>query len=261
MAAPMYTPNQLVLQEVGEIQHQTRESLQRIQQQVAETDIIGSLTLASLDEQRNHVDRISKETNRLNDSLDKTKKLQYRFAAWSLGIGSLWKARKLARTERHEEKLLRRIQNETSRSCKNVDFEDPSMKNDAWLQENTTSGSDDEEEEESRNRLELFGTPSCKQVTANKTVTTDPGLPSGESPITDDERRCLCRAQAEDQEIDSELEIISRHVDELLSAASTMSREINKQASTLDCIAHEMEKANEKQRTIGHRARLVVTRS
>jgi hypothetical protein len=245
-SSQMNTPNQLALQEAGEIQRRTKGSLQRIQQQLAETDEIGSLTLATLEDQGNHADRILKETRHLNDILNKTSKLQNRFAAWSFSFGSGRQAWKLARAEQKEEQQLGRIQ-KTTASPNKIRCQGTSIKNDAWFQEKDAPARDEEE----RKRLELFGAVSGEQDSKSSTGR----LPDG-PPLNGDENRTLRLIQADDEEIDSELENLGRHVDRLFSLASSMDEEINKQKTNLDHVAHDMEKANEKQCVINHRARL-----
>jgi hypothetical protein len=242
------TPNQSALQEAGDIQRRTKESLQRIQKQLAEADDTGSLTLATLDDQSNHAGKILEETRNLNEHLDKTSKLQNRFAAWSFSVGSRWQARKLARAERKEEQQLEQTE-KTSTGPGKVSHRGMSINNDTLFQEIDASVRNEEE----RKRDELFGVISSEQKSNAKFSTGD--VPYG-SLLNDDEYRSLRLIQADDEDIDAQLENLSKDVGRLLSVASTMNGEINDQTTRLDSVVHDMEKANEKQRIVNHRALL-----
>lgn len=245
--------NQLVLQEAGEIQRRTKDSLQHIQQLLAETAAIGSLTLAALDEQSSHMERISKETLRLNENLNKATKLQNRFAAWSFSIGSRRQARKMARTERNEERLSRKIdQNEVTRNNL-ISIGGMCTNNDAWFQKEDALS---REKEERRRLVELFG-DSCFSQRDLLREGPIAGETYGGTPLSDGENIWLCNIEADDASIDCGLDDIGRQVEGLLSLASSMGKQaMNQQGTKLDHITHQLEKANEKQQVIGHRARL-----
>ena len=93
--------NLSVLQDTSQIQNGTKDVLERIQRQIAESEAVGYMTLATVDEDNYKMNRMLKETNRLNENLDKTQKLQNKFGLWSLQWNNGRMARQL---QKHDKK-------------------------------------------------------------------------------------------------------------------------------------------------------------
>ena len=93
--------NESAIREVGNIQCSTKESLNRINQQLSETEFSGKATLELLREQRYQTERIAIDAENLDAQLTKTAKLQNRFDRWKghwLGM-----KRRAARAEAKED--------------------------------------------------------------------------------------------------------------------------------------------------------------
>ena len=91
--------NLSVLQATSQIQNGTKDALERIQRQIAESEAVGYMTLATVDEDNYKMNKMLKETDRLNENLDKTEKLQNKFGLWSLQWNNGRIARQLQKRE------------------------------------------------------------------------------------------------------------------------------------------------------------------
>ena len=99
--------NTQVLQQAQRVQSKTRESIRRIQQQAAETELLGGETLLELHSQRQQLDTIDKETKKLHAHLEKSKKLQNTMDRWALHWGRSGKrlAKKEAKLQQRNVKI------------------------------------------------------------------------------------------------------------------------------------------------------------
>lgn len=75
--------NLKMLSEAEETQKKTREAVERIKQNLATTEEVGSATLEQLRSQGMQMDEISGELNNLDSKLDHTKRLQGKFDVWA----------------------------------------------------------------------------------------------------------------------------------------------------------------------------------
>lgn len=241
----MPSKNQAALNDASNIQRETREALQRIQRQAAETHEVGQTTLAELEEQDVKLDRVQGETGKLHEKLNKTKKLQDRFAAWSLQLGTRRAARKTARKERKEEQDLERLDaNETREDSKAV--------------------SDMDEVQDKRNeadkahkakRSELFGRKGKNRKTRpNKSKPEEQG-----EKLTDEDQAHLDQINMEDDDINAGLDVLGNQMDALLAMAQTMGDESAKQNKKLDKTTDDLYDAKKKQQVANNRARLFTT--
>jgi hypothetical protein len=234
--------NQSLLQEAADTQRRTREALARIQRQAAETEAVGHATLAELEEQDRRIDQISQGTGRLHEKLDKSKRLQDRFAAWGLQVGTGRTATKLARKERKDEKKLRLLnENESKKAAVNQD----------WFQGDNPSRSSANE----INRADLFGA-DCNRRKKGRGGREDDKGKTDIPPLSDEDRLFLNQIEAEDQALESELDGLGKQVNNLLSIVKSMGEEAGKQNRKLDKGTDDIEKANHKQTIVNHRARL-----
>lgn len=248
--------NRSVLVDATGTQRRTKESLQRIQIQLAETGTVGSLTLATLKDQGAHVNKVSREAERLNDTLKKTKKLQDRFAVWSLTGGTRRQARKLARIEKDEELHLQKIEkgdNMQSHSS-GVNASPPRLhRNDGA--DTTVCEEHKTDNEEQNRRNDLFG-DSIRNPLAGASGLGSESITDNSVPMSQEDAMLLKSIEAEDQEIEFELDILSQQLEGIMKIASTIGEETEQQKQQLESVSDDLEKAMDRQRVINHRARL-----
>ena len=256
----MKTNNQYVLEDAALTQAQTKESVQRMQRQLAETDVIGSMTLADLEDKGTRVNNISREADRLNAILDNTKRLQDRFAGWSLTFGTRRQARKLARAERDEERHVQAMERDgiggkSSRCVKNSRVaSDATNDQDPWFREDPIGKTKKNEEQSKRN--ELFGANAESEKARSKPDPEHTTSQAEGAPLSQNEQDFLESIESVDNDIDSELDVVSKQVERLMKMATSMGEETEQQNQTLTNVTDDMDKANHKQRVINHRAHL-----
>jgi len=111
MAQNRKDANQRVLAETQEVQGQTKDAIDRIKQQTAETEEIGNQTLEQLRAQGNQIDDITNDIDTVSNKLDEAQKLQNTFDVWGgsiFGFGKK-KAQNAAAAEialRQQEELM-----------------------------------------------------------------------------------------------------------------------------------------------------------
>lgn len=95
--------NQSVLQETKDVQQRTLEALRRTRNCAAESNEVGTKTLAELEEQGKRLNKATTQTDELVDTLKKTHKAQNKYALWA----GQWSNTKRAKKElRREEELI-----------------------------------------------------------------------------------------------------------------------------------------------------------
>ena len=95
--------NQSVLQETKNVQQRTLEALRRTRNCAAESNEVGTKTLAELEEQGKRLNKATTQTDELVDTLKKTHKAQNKYALWA----GQWSNTKRAKKElRREEELI-----------------------------------------------------------------------------------------------------------------------------------------------------------
>lgn len=87
--------NQRMLQETKAVQSQTKDAVDRIKQQVAETEEIGSQTLEQLRAQGQQIDEITGDIESVSNKLDEANKLQNTFDSWGGNIFGFGKKKAL----------------------------------------------------------------------------------------------------------------------------------------------------------------------
>lgn len=250
--------NQSTLQEVARIQRQTREALQRARQQAAETEVVGATTLVIVQENDGRLDKLHEKTGQLNNTLNKTKRLQDRLAKWGLQFGTHRNARYLARNNRKEQKLLKKIEKEEKQK-KIIQDEIPlKEKNDAhqnWYvnEEVPKSISDKVPTQEDRERAELFG--DKKQGNMKQAKSKDKN-PVTETPLSEEDQNFLEQVNADDQALDGELDLLGDQLETLFGVAQRIDEEISNQNKKLNAVADDLDKADKKQKVAGRRLRL-----
>jgi hypothetical protein len=111
MAMNRKEANQRVLAETREVQSQTKDAIDRIKMQTAETEEIGNQTLEQLRAQGHQIDEITTDIDTVSNKLDEAQKLQNTFDVWGgsiFGFGKK-KAQNAAAAEialRQQEELM-----------------------------------------------------------------------------------------------------------------------------------------------------------
>eukprot|EP00934_Nitzschia_sp_Nitz4_P006046 Nitzschia sp. Nitz4//scaffold25_size161228//126864//128873//NITZ4_002452-RA/size161228-processed-gene-0.169-mRNA-1//1//CDS//3329544652//6036//frame0 len=252
--------NKLALDEAAETQRKTREALSRIRRQAAETEDLGALTLQDLEDQGQRLDSVADETGKLNDKLNKTKKLQDRFAKWSFQFGTNRAAQKEAREEKKELKKMQESQDAKPQrrslfgSRKNKEAEAV-----ATSQDSGASAAQTNSQNES-NRSELFGKAKGSKKEKGKGKGKDVAAAKAvDTAMSEEDQAMLDDINAEDELMDQEIDVLGDQLDGLMAIASAMGGETEKHNKKLSEVSNSMEKMNDKQKVVNKRARLFAS--
>lgn len=217
------TSNKQVLSETRRVQGKTRESLLRIQQQAAETKVLGEETLAELQSQRNTLQKIETESHKLNAHLTKTSQLQNTFDRWAFKIGG--RDKRQAKQEATLEASLKKKEKENASNKPNYTM--PSSTN---------------------NKMKKKKKDVLHAVSEN---TGKDG--SFAQQLDDEDRATLQRIESEDDEINEMLDAADLALDRLDFLASSINQEATSHSKQIDTNDALIEKAHTKQHVINGR--------
>jgi hypothetical protein len=240
--------NRAVLKETVETQKLTLEALERIQRQAAETQAVGNMTLATLDDQDQRVDRVVKGSSKLNENLDKTEKLQNRFAFWSLEFNRRTAQRQVKREQKEEKKDQDKPKPSFKRRTR------PKKAQEA-VTPNEIVHISDKEELHVPEKEELFSGRKEEQD-PEPTRTAGSSAKDATDPLSDHDRRILDRIEDSDKALEPALDAVGKQLDSILALSKALGEASETQACKIDTVQDQLEKADYKQKVVNHRHRL-----
>ena len=265
--------NASTLQATRDIQAQSLEALRRIQNQAAETQAIGTETLTQLHQQDARIDNIQRDTDNLNETLKKTKKLQDRFAFLSMNFGNKKTAKEHVKADKKTQALLNSA-------------DPPTFKRRGPRPKKNKGAGGEEEEEETAivpstpeeilrqskkasqemavevERSELF---SGRKVDKKKSRKGGRSSKSGgghsgreEQPLTDEDQRQLDAIKADDAAVDAGLDILGNQVESLMMLSKQMGETTSGQNTKIDNVQGGLSKVNDRTQTANQRSKLFM---
>lgn len=230
------------LRHAAKIQMATKRALERIQNQVTDTELVGCTTLGELEKQREQLDRIMVEGDRLEVSLDTTEKLLNRFNMASLRFSNAGAAKRLVKKETKfrkglEDKAKERAA-EISQEIESADIETSapiitkhSQKREKSVRKKTEKSLGASSGTKTDRKSLFFGTASI-------------------SPIEE-----VKQLEDGDAEIEQQLDSLDLQIDELVRMSNEMSSSIQQQDKGLQQVNKQLERATTKQQVANHRTR------
>ena len=232
--------NHETLEHAAAIQTSTLEALERMQLDLAETELVASETHKQLIDQHDQGERILHETGRLKAGLDKSNKLFNKLGRFGLRFRTETKARNEVK------KLYSGAEgNETNNPGKQGSHH----KTGAGL--SSYEAKDDKPESRQRS-TKSRGKNSSKEATPHcpKTMLEEMG------DIERNEHRDELQIIADtDEEINRHLDQIDSQLDGIMNAARVVHDQVHTQTSRLDEIGQRMDEADNEQKVVNHRVR------
>jgi hypothetical protein len=252
------TSNSRVLQQAAEIQQETIGALQRIQDQAAETESMGMTTLEELQLNREKLDNVLEEGDRLHMHLETTERLQNRFSRWNFKFSNrraaVRDARKTlqgreAKAKAEEERSLRVSASSGSTGSTSVSSSDGSSIS-----------------RDSSSPVRVKHTSSLVKSRPKKIRSQLPTCDNGPRDLlygiqakghrNEDE---LWELADVDKLIDTELDKVSLQVERLLDMSRTIGAELKAQDAALDEVQSSLANADYKARVANERGRRLLT--
>lgn len=217
--------NTQVLKEAQRVQSKTRQSLLRIQQQAAETEVLGGETLQELHSQRQQLHNIDKESKKLHAHLDKSKKLQNTMDRWALN----WRG-----THKRQAKKDAKFQMKLSKI---------SQESSAFKYPATTH-------------------KQAKPLQKKNDIllVTDDDTDSPRQPLDHEDQQALDQIENDDAEIDAMLDATSDALDRLDRLALEMKEESQAHYKVIDKHDESITKAHTKQQVLNGRMKRMLGR-
>jgi hypothetical protein len=247
------TNNKSVLNETVETQKRTLEALERIQRQAAETQAVGNMALATLDDQDQRVDQVLKGSGKLNDNLDKTQKLQNRFAFWSLQFNSRT-AQKQVKREQKEEKKEKKEKKDQDKPKPSFKRRTRAKKAHQAVTPNEIVHVSDKKDLHVPEKEELFSGRKAEEQ--DEEPTTAGSATDATDPLSDYDRRILDQIEDSDKALEPALDAVGKQLDSILALSKALGEASETQASKIDTVQDQLEKSDYKQRVVNHRHRL-----
>lgn len=286
--------NESTLRATRDLQKQSLDALARIRRQAAETEAVGGATLAQLEEQDRRLDDTMAAATNLNDNLKKTESLQNRNARLSLQFGNRGTARRQVREEKKflglssgkEEQPLRPSEQPAtfkrrgprpSNSKKTTDAAFPPSETAADTLDEALASSTkaSKEVDVEMDKAELFS--GCRRRPAKGTTNkgggrnnnttnkqkrggsrSSPTTAEDTTPLTDEDRDQLAGIDDDDKVIDEGLDVLGGQLDSLFALSKSLGDTAKGQNKKLTAIHDDLDKADEKQRTVNQRAKLFM---
>ena len=262
--------NASTLQATRDIQAQSLEALRRIQNQAAETQAIGTETLTQLHEQDGRIDNIQRDTDNLNETLKKTKKLQDRFAFLSMNFGNKKTAKEHVKADKKTQALLnsadpptfkRRGPRPKKNKAEEAEGEEtvavPSTPEEILRQSKKASQEMTVEVE----RSELFSGRKVDKKNSRKGGRSKSGGGHGgreEQPLTDEDQRQLDAIKADDAAVDAGLDILGNQVESLMMLSKQMGETTSGQNTKIDNVQGGLSKVHDRTQTANQRSKLFM---
>ena len=246
--------NRLALQQASDIQQDTLSAVRRIQLQASETESVGITTLEELQLQREKLDGILKEGDRLHGQLDTAERLQNRFGLWSMSLSSRRGAAKDAKKSIKEQKAKAKLDEE--RSLRISASMGSTTSTSASSYGSASSTSNKSEPVRVKHTSSLVKSRPKKN---NKPTTCDDTTPKGllygiDAKGHENEGELNDLADA-DKIIDQELDTVSKQLEGLLGMSRAMGSEIRTQNAAMDEVETTLAKADYKSRVVNERGR------
>jgi hypothetical protein len=252
------TSNSRVLQQAAEIQQETIGALQRIQDQAAETESMGMTTLEELQLNREKLDNVLEEGDRLHMHLETTERLQNRFSRWNFKFSNrraaVRDARKTlqgreAKAKAEEERSLRISASSGSTGSTSVSSSDgSSISRDSSSPVRVKHTSSLVKSRPKKIRRQL---PTCDNGPRDLLY----GI-QAKGHRNEDE---LWELADVDKLIDTELDKVSLQVERLLDMSRTIGAELKAQDAALDEVQSSLANADYKARVANERGRRLLT--
>ena len=228
------------IQAADGIQHKTKTSLHRIQQQTAQTEELGGNALAKMREQRLQANKVQMDAEDLNASLDKTKKMQNSFDRWS----GNWRWRRKSQSPTQPDKSVTSAVERKREKARGQKQNNDTEKNKA-SQANKRG---------SRTSSKVVTDLPDRENILSSSV-TNPEVDN----LDDDTKIGLESLMKRDNDIDAMLDETAASLDRLAGLAMTMGEEAQSQSTTMDKLTKTVDNANTKQAKVNSRVSRSLT--
>lgn len=259
----MLRTNQEVLKESHRLQDETKQTLQRIQGQLQQTEELGEYTLEGMKDQTNQMDVIILEGENTKDALQQSKKLHNKFDRWALNFGG--RKRREAKKEAKEiqmamdrDRQIRQLQKEQKKNNKDMNditFENSNMPSSSYsstvLVDNTNS-------------MNTPVTSSDQLVNQKKRTTAKERhlLQQQEKefhPLDEDCKKSLEQLDQVDNEIDAMVDETAASLERLMTLSKSIQEESHVQTQKTNTMTETMDRVLDKQTKINARVKGALT--
>ncbi|GKY99248.1 hypothetical protein MPSEU_000880100 [Mayamaea pseudoterrestris] len=245
--------NVQTLRQAAKLQTATRRAIDRIKSQVSDTTLIGCTTLAELQEQREHLDKIMVEGDRLEVSVNTTEKLLNRYSFNSLRFTN---ARAACKLVKKEEQFRANMASKAKERAAEIDSQIEAENEIASSHVSTvTKHSERRSMYNSRGSNSSSSSKSRKKNSSTTCSNSDrKGLLFG---IVADETRNDEWNQLEqaDADIEVQLEGLGSQIEQLVRMSDAMASTVQTHDKALVHVTKQLDKANTKQQVSNHRSR------
>ena len=229
-----------VLRQASKLQSATKQALYRIQSQVSDTAMLGCATLEELHLQREHLDRIMVEGDRLEVAVDTTEKLQNRFARGSLRFGNASAARRLVNKEtKFRTSMEERGRERAAEITQQINSPDIEVSLPVITKHSQPRERSIRKNKESTTEILTTGS-ARKSLLFGVSVAPVSGLE---------------QLEQNDDEIEETLEGLGSHIDELVRMSNEMAYTVQSQDKSLQHVNQQLERVTTKQQVANHRSR------
>lgn len=242
--APRLEDDAETLRHAAKLQESTLEALYRIQNQASATKEIGCTSLEELQQQREHLDTILAEGDRLEVSLKTSDKLLNQYSRGSLMFYNKRGALRLTAKEQKTRKKLEEKAEERAARIQ-MEYESPNNEIETSKPAITKHGK--------AKTTERYSQPSREGKKKDDSKETRKSLLYGIAAVEHSDE--LKQLEQGDADIELQLEGIGKQIDELVRMSDEMASSVNYQNKCLQEVDQQLERANTKQRVSNHRSR------
>lgn len=225
------------LEDAAEMQAATLEALERMQLDLAGTELVGNEVQEQLRNQQEQTARIQQETHRLEAGIDKTNQLFNKLGR----LGLRFRTEKKARNE--------------VRNVFKLDST-PTAKAKRGGTKPVEAGSESSKDESKQSKKRSQNLRRTKKSSKQETPHSPKSLLQEMGDIEQNEHREKLQTLAEtDEEIDRHLEQIDSQLDGLITMSRTVNDQIQTQSKHVEEIHQQMDKVDHEQKVVNHRTR------
>jgi hypothetical protein len=231
---PSSNPNKAFLDHADELQRKSAEVARRCQQQLAETEEVGRLTLDEIRNQHTTLTHIQDSADMTNAKLDHTHKLLNRYDRWAFHWYGRNKrqAQKEGKQAIHERKVVEK-RNQNKQMAKTESTKPPV----------------DHYGSNERNRSQLFqssGQPRIRNVNMTP-IDVDGDGDNATSPLDEETKSRLRQIEDQDEDLDNVLNGMVESLDRLSHISKTMNDDIHQGNQKMDRVMKKVDHVNHKQ--------------